>query len=74
MNILQQKTKWDRSGESFRAVSIISKADGADIAEHFRYRCHHEHDCCGCVASLITSIRPLSNDRIAVRTYGWRNI
>lgn len=74
MNIIKEKTKWDRYGDSFRAIAIISAADQADIEEHFRYRCYHEHDCCGCVSSSIASTRPLSGGRIAVRTYGWRNI
>ena len=74
MTIIKEKTKWDHSGDSFRAIAIIPAAERADIEDHFRYRCHHEHDCCGCVSSSIASTRPLSGGRIAVRTFGWRNI
>lgn len=75
MNIIKGKTKWDRTGDSFHAIAIIpASTHPEDIDEHFRFRCYHEHDCCGCVSSSIASTRPLSGDRLAVRTYGWRNI
>jgi hypothetical protein len=68
------QTRWDKEGESFHAIAIVSDCDMQDIKEEFRFRCGCDHDCCGHVSSFISGVRPLSGDRFAVRTYGYRNI
>ena len=74
MNTIKSQCRWDKEGESFHAIAIVSNCDMQDIKEEFRYRCHCDHDCCGHVNSFIAGVRPLSGDRFAVRTYGYRNI
>ncbi len=73
--IISKPAKWDLDGESYTQFHIIDgHPSDDDLRDEFYYRCHHEHDCCGCVCSSIRSTRPLSNGRVAVREYGYRNV
>lgn len=74
MTTIKAQARWDKEGETFHAIAIVSNGDMYDIKEKFQYRCYCDHDCCGHVSSMIAGIRPLSGGRFAVRTTGYRNI
>jgi hypothetical protein len=69
--------RWTGDGESYLQFHLLENAsayDDRDLKDEFAFRCFHIHDCCGCVSSGIHRTRPLSGDRLAIVTYGWRNI
>lgn len=73
--MISKPAKWDIDGESFRQFHIVNgNPTEHELREEFCWRCGCEHDCCGHVSSSICGTRRLSGGRIAVKTYGWRNI
>jgi hypothetical protein len=73
--ITSKNAKWDADGQSFRQFHLVlGNPSDRDLRDQFRYRCHHEHDCCGCICTYIVSTRRLSNGRVAVRQGGFRNV
>ena len=77
-----KQRRWNADGESFRQlllVAVTSAARPANVIRALRSTfthcgCRHDHDCCGCVFSAVTNVRPLGRSRYAVRISGGRNV
>ena len=77
MTYKSKPARWSEDGQSYTQFHLLPNAsayDDRDLKDEFRWQCCHIHDCCGCISTGILRTRPLSGDRLALVSYGWRNV